>query len=48
MSPGGYGPMGCPPSHAGPNTPIMPSPQDSSNSPGDGMYPMMKPSMPGV
>ncbi|XP_077500538.1 sequence-specific single-stranded DNA-binding protein isoform X14 [Amblyomma americanum] len=27
----------------GPGTPIMPSPQDSSNSGGDGMYAMMKP-----
>lgn len=27
----------------GPGTPIMPSPQDSSNSGGDGMYTMMKP-----
>ncbi|RWS31643.1 Single-stranded DNA-binding protein 3-like protein [Leptotrombidium deliense] len=33
---GGSGPPG-------PGTPIMPSPQDSSGSAGDGMYPMMKP-----
>lgn len=51
-SPGNYGgPPGStgPP---GPGTPIMPSPQDSSNSGGDSMYTMMKPvpggNMPGV
>ncbi|XP_032451785.1 single-stranded DNA-binding protein 3 isoform X7 [Nasonia vitripennis] len=50
-SPGNYGgPPGSsgPP---GPGTPIMPSPQDSSNSGGENMYTMMKPvpggSMPG-
>lgn len=51
-SPGNYGgPPGSsgPP---GPGTPIMPSPQDSSNSGGENMYTMMKPvpggNMPGV
>ncbi|XP_055319750.1 single-stranded DNA-binding protein 3 isoform X17 [Sitodiplosis mosellana] len=41
-SPGNYGgpPGGGPP---GPGTPIMPSPQDSSNSGGDNMYTLMKP-----
>ncbi|XP_032793600.1 single-stranded DNA-binding protein 3 isoform X3 [Daphnia magna] len=45
-SPGNYG---GPPGSAGPpgpGTPIMPSPQDSSSSGGDGMYTMMK-SVPG-
>uniref|UniRef100_A0A131YFW8 Glycine rich superfamily member n=1 Tax=Rhipicephalus appendiculatus TaxID=34631 RepID=A0A131YFW8_RHIAP len=44
-SPGSH--YGGPPVSAsgppGPGTPIMPSPQDSSNSGGDGMYAMMKP-----
>lgn len=51
-SPGNYG---GPPGSAGPpgpGTPIMPSPQDSSNSGGENMYTMMKPvpggNMPGV
>ncbi|XP_055858229.1 single-stranded DNA-binding protein 3 isoform X2 [Episyrphus balteatus] len=41
-SPGNYGPPGSsgPP---GPGTPIMPSPQDSSNSGGENMYTLMKP-----
>jgi len=41
-SPGNYGgPPGSGP--PGPGTPIMPSPQDSSNSGGDNMYTLMKP-----
>ncbi|XP_077290844.1 sequence-specific single-stranded DNA-binding protein isoform X6 [Arctopsyche grandis] len=42
-SPGTYG--GPPGSNGppGPGTPIMPSPQDSSNSGGEGMYTLMKP-----
>ncbi|XP_074095510.1 sequence-specific single-stranded DNA-binding protein isoform X8 [Cotesia typhae] len=46
MGPGNYGPgmRGPPPnSSLGPGTPIMPSPQDSSNSGGENMYTMMKP-----
>lgn len=39
-SPGNYGPPGGQP---GPGTPIMPSPQDSSNSGGENMYTLMKP-----
>lgn len=56
-SPGNYGPPGSggnagggnsgggngPP---GPSTPIMPSPQDSSNSGGENIYTMMKPDFP--
>lgn len=44
-SPGNYGgPPGSGP--PGPGTPIMPSPQDSSNSGGDNMYTLMKPEFP--
>ncbi|XP_017771504.1 PREDICTED: single-stranded DNA-binding protein 3 isoform X6 [Nicrophorus vespilloides] len=46
-SPGNYG---APPGSAGPpgpGTPIMPSPQDSSNSGGENMYTMMKPAVGG-
>ncbi|KAG1699393.1 Single-stranded DNA-binding protein 3 [Nymphon striatum] len=43
-SPGTYtGPPGSTSGPPGPGTPIIPSPQDSSNSGGDNMYPMMKP-----
>ncbi|KAG5667608.1 hypothetical protein PVAND_015583 [Polypedilum vanderplanki] len=47
-SPGSYG--GPPPGSGGPpgpGTPIMPSPQDSSNSGGENMYTVMKPVLPG-
>lgn len=45
-SPGTYGgPQGS--AAAGPGTPIMPSPQDSSNSGGENMYTLMKPAVGG-
>ncbi|CRL08265.1 CLUMA_CG020958, isoform B [Clunio marinus] len=43
-SPGSYG---GPPPGGPPGTPIMPSPQDSSNSGGENMYTIMKPVVPG-
>lgn len=55
-SPGNYGPPGSGGSAGGgnnggggppgPSTPIMPSPQDSSNSGGENIYTMMKPEFP--
>ena len=51
-SPGNYGGPSGSSGPPGPGTPIMPSPQDSSNSGGENMYTMMKPvpggNMPGV
>ncbi|CAG9759263.1 unnamed protein product [Ceutorhynchus assimilis] len=46
-SPGNYGGPPGSAGPAGPGTPIMPSPQDSSNSGGENMYTLMKPAVGG-